>query len=518
MDAASTPTWVVVDIETTGLSPKEHRIAEIAVVVLGERGKPLGEAGTLLNPGADLGPFDRHGIRPTDAANAPTFGEIAGWLAQWLTGKVVVVHNLLFTTAFLDEEFGRAGLEMPHVPAICTMTHAPRYLEGLPGRTLEQCCAVAGITIGKPRSALTNARAVGELFSGYLARRPTLPSTWEDFIARARKAPWPDVPARRFRTAQRSPEQQHSPEEQRSPEQQRPPEQQLEPELDLDVSPAEVTSEFVVEVVDNAPRLADESDTMSSYLGALDTAVSDRVLSFTEAIHLKDLAAALAIFEAEQAEAHRAYLRTLATTASTDHKITDEERADLVTVGKLLDMPEQEVDAVIAEAKPQDDRLFEAAQGRHGALRGGGDAVVVVGGAVDPGVVRRDRHCAGGVAGIREPGVGLHRGLVPRSVRRRPDALVGRQRLVRTRPRLAPPRRAGPASRSKPGERVKARCAGDSPDEHADTGGTSDPARVERESSWPEIPEHAVVSILAVPNRRQDGDGDSDRPEADHSS
>ena len=489
MDAASTPTWVVVDIETTGLSPKEHRIAEIAVVVLGERGKPLGEAGTLLNPGADLGPFDRHGIRPTDAANAPTFGEIAGWLAQWLTGKVVVVHNLLFTTAFLDEEFGRAGLEMPHVPAICTMTHAPRYLEGLPGRTLEQCCAVAGITIGKPRSALTNARAVGELFSGYLARRPTLPSTWEDFIARARKAPWPDVPARRFRTAQRSPEQQHSPEEQRSPEQQRPPEQQLEPELDLDVSPAEVTSEFVVEVVDNAPRLADESDTMSSYLGALDTAVSDRVLSFTEAIHLKDLAAALAIFEAEQAEAHRAYLRTLATTASTDHKITDEERADLVTVGKLLDMPEQEVDAVIAEAKPD-----------------AGSAS------------RRDRQCASGLAGIREPGVGLHRGLVPRSVRRRPDALVGRQRLVRTRPRLAPPRRAGPASRSKPGERVKARCAGDSPDEHADTGGTSDPARVERESSWPEIPEHAVVSILAVPNRRQDGDGDSDRPEADHSS
>jgi hypothetical protein len=110
---------------------------------------------------------------------------------------------------------------------------------------------------------------------------------------------------------------------------------------------------FVAEVVEQAPRNPDETGAVTAYLGALDSAVSDRVLSFTEAIHLKDLAAALAIFEAEQAGAHRTYLRTLAATAWADRQLTEDERTDLLNVGKLLDVPEHEVDEVIAEAMPR---------------------------------------------------------------------------------------------------------------------------------------------------------------------
>jgi DNA polymerase-3 subunit epsilon len=61
----------------------------------------------------------------------------------------------------------------------------------------------------------------------------------------------------------------------------------------------------------------------------------------------------LAIFEAEQAQAHRTYLRTLAATAWADRQLTDGERTDLLSVGKLLDVPEHEVDEVIAEAMPR---------------------------------------------------------------------------------------------------------------------------------------------------------------------
>ncbi len=111
--------------------------------------------------------------------------------------------------------------------------------------------------------------------------------------------------------------------------------------------------ELVADMVDNAPRQPDESGAVGAYLGALDTAVSDRILSFTEAIHLKDLASALAIFEAEQAEAHRTYLRTLASTAWSDHKLTDAERTDLLTVGKLLEVSEDEVDEAIADTMPR---------------------------------------------------------------------------------------------------------------------------------------------------------------------
>src|SRR5215207_1909186 len=509
MSAATThgsgPAWVVVDAETTGLSPREHRIVELAVVVLDERGSPLGEASTLVDPGGDLGSVEAHGIRPEHLAGAPRFGSIAGWLQQWLAGKVVVGHNLLFTTAFLDEEYRRVGVAMPHVPVICTMTHAPRYLPSLPGRTLEQCCAAAGIPLPPERSALNRARAAAALFARFLNHRETVPSPWVDNLAKARKLAWPPTRVRDFplvnrpaaakptpapaagkatvsgtpsvaaapvsgtasvaaaagsvsakasvrvaqprrsaatddpaaagypMAAQPAPADQRAatattaegplnadgpaasgqaagngprvvassqgdldasqaaPKPKPSPRPRPRPSPRPRPAARATTEPADAaakkpaeraTTELadgaaekpiprantapadeageksaepdeLAEMVDNAPRQPGESDTVATYLGALDTAVSDRNLSFTEAIHLKDLAAALAIFEAEQAEAHRTYLRTLASTAWTDHQLTETERDDLLTVGRLLEVPEHEVDEAIADTMPR---------------------------------------------------------------------------------------------------------------------------------------------------------------------
>jgi DNA polymerase-3 subunit epsilon len=372
------PSWVVVDVETTGLSPREHRIAEVAVVVLDLKGNILGEACTLVDPGGDLGSVDGHGIRPEYLAGAPRFPSIAGWLQGWLAGKVVVGHNLLFTSAFLDEEFRRAGIAMPHIPVICTMTHAPRYLPSLPGRTLEQCCAAAGIVIGEPRSALTRARAAAALFNRFLSHRETLPSPWLDSLDKAKRMPWPATPIRDFPLVNRpaaEPSSTPAWSAGQAPSgglgrasvpvsgsrgSAQVPGRVLDGEIVAPSGrvaiPSAEPDAFMAEVAGQAPRNPDETGAVTAYLGALDSAVSDRVLSFTEAIHLKDLAAALAIFEAEQADAHRTYLRTLAATAWADRQLTEDERTDLLNVGKLLDVPEHEVDEVIAEAMPRRER------------------------------------------------------------------------------------------------------------------------------------------------------------------
>ena len=61
----STP-FAVVDVETTGFSPRLHdRVVEVAVVRL-EHGQPVEEYTTLVNPGRDVGPTHVHGITGSD--------------------------------------------------------------------------------------------------------------------------------------------------------------------------------------------------------------------------------------------------------------------------------------------------------------------------------------------------------------------------------------------------------------------------------------------------------------------
>ncbi|MBK9697231.1 MAG: 3'-5' exonuclease [Propionibacteriaceae bacterium] len=64
--------YTVIDLETTGLSPRQHdRIVEIAAVYVSENGQIEGEWTTLVNPGRDVGPTNLHGIAAKDVLDAP---------------------------------------------------------------------------------------------------------------------------------------------------------------------------------------------------------------------------------------------------------------------------------------------------------------------------------------------------------------------------------------------------------------------------------------------------------------
>src|SRR3982751_954670 len=97
----------VIDVETTGLSPRTDRVVEVGVVLLDERGEVEAEFETLVNPGRDVGPTRLHGIRAADVVAAPTFAEVAPYLRSVLTGRTLVAHNALFDLRFLAREFAR---------------------------------------------------------------------------------------------------------------------------------------------------------------------------------------------------------------------------------------------------------------------------------------------------------------------------------------------------------------------------------------------------------------------------
>jgi DNA polymerase-3 subunit epsilon len=57
MKQARATHYAVVDVETTGFSPKHHhRVIEIAVIRLNETGEITDEFDTLINPNRDVGP------------------------------------------------------------------------------------------------------------------------------------------------------------------------------------------------------------------------------------------------------------------------------------------------------------------------------------------------------------------------------------------------------------------------------------------------------------------------------
>lgn len=186
--------YAVVDVETTGLDPRVHRVVECAVVELDRHGTVTDEWASLVAiPGSDeLGATWIHGITRSMLAGAPTFGELLAELVRRLSGRVVVGHVLSFDLGHLATEFHRAGAVLPDAVrgGICTRDLARNHLP--PGRrSLELCCAAAGVPIADAHTALGDARAAAGLLRWFIGEGHA--REWQDRVAGAMLLAWPEV-------------------------------------------------------------------------------------------------------------------------------------------------------------------------------------------------------------------------------------------------------------------------------------------------------------------------------------
>jgi DNA polymerase-3 subunit epsilon len=178
--------WAVVDVETTGASPRKgDRVIEVAVVVA--RGDHVIDAwSSLVNPGCAIPDWIRHltGIDDAAVADAPTFVEIAEEVRARLAGRVFVAHNVGFDWRFVSEEMRRAGAGVPDGPRLCTVRLARRAIPGLRRRGLDSVTAFYGVEIDGRHRALGDARATAEILNRMLteAERRGV-STWSELEA-----------------------------------------------------------------------------------------------------------------------------------------------------------------------------------------------------------------------------------------------------------------------------------------------------------------------------------------------
>ncbi len=177
--------FLVVDVETTGVSAwAGDRVTEVAAVLV--KGGEVHEAfSSLVNPGRPI-PYFITGLTGIDDAMvraAPRFSEIAGELAQHLVGRVFVAHNARFDWGFLSAEYTRvanASLDSLTDQQLCTVRLARRFLAHLPRRNLDAVANHYGVEIDGRHRALGDARATAHVLIGLLrdAERSGL-HTWE---------------------------------------------------------------------------------------------------------------------------------------------------------------------------------------------------------------------------------------------------------------------------------------------------------------------------------------------------
>lgn len=161
--------FAVVDVETTGLSVRRHRIIQVAVVTVLGDGRVTDRWSTDVRAWR-VGPRWVHGITRRRVWRAPPFRAVGPEVARRLDGAVLVAHHARFDWAFLGGAFRRAGLAAPVVPQLCTLELSRSLdLDRQQRHTLDEVCARYGIARGRPHDALADAEAAARALPHLLA-------------------------------------------------------------------------------------------------------------------------------------------------------------------------------------------------------------------------------------------------------------------------------------------------------------------------------------------------------------
>lgn len=164
--------WVVVDVETTGGSPRRgHRVTEVAAVCV-SGGEITRTFSTLVNPERRIPSMVTAltGISEEMVRDAPRFPEVATELAEVLRGRVFVAHNAAFDWAFLSSEMGRAVGGALSGRRLCTVRLARKLLPQLPSRSLDSLAWYFGLEIEARHRALDDAVATAHVLLRLIER------------------------------------------------------------------------------------------------------------------------------------------------------------------------------------------------------------------------------------------------------------------------------------------------------------------------------------------------------------
>lgn len=156
--------FVVVDVETTGMSPLNDRITEIAMMKVCN-GVLVEEFSTLVNPLVTVPPFitSLTGIDNVMVQNAPTAREVVPYVAEFLSNGVFVAHNAPFDWGFVSQTAYREHGIVLNNPRVCTVRLSRKVFPHLPSRSLGELARFLEIPVPQRHRASGDAFATALL-------------------------------------------------------------------------------------------------------------------------------------------------------------------------------------------------------------------------------------------------------------------------------------------------------------------------------------------------------------------
>lgn len=162
--------YSVIDVETTGGSPKSSKITEIAIY-RHDGSQVVDEFITLVNPEMKIPEFVSNltGITDEMVENAPKFYEVAKKIVEFTSDTIFVAHNVNFDYGMIRAEFRRLGYDF-RLPHLCTVRSARHIIPGFESYSLGKLTRSLGIDLIGRHRAGGDALATTKLLSLLLER------------------------------------------------------------------------------------------------------------------------------------------------------------------------------------------------------------------------------------------------------------------------------------------------------------------------------------------------------------
>lgn len=156
--------YVLIDLETTGLSAKEDKIIEIGAIKYAD-GRMTGRLETFVNPGIRIPERITKvtGITDDMVKDAPYIEEVIDKLLSFTKGQVIIGHNIMFDYAFIKQSAVNNKLEFDE-RIIDTLKLARKFLPEVEKKSLDYLCAYFGIEDKNHHRAINDAQAAGKLY------------------------------------------------------------------------------------------------------------------------------------------------------------------------------------------------------------------------------------------------------------------------------------------------------------------------------------------------------------------